>query len=276
MKTYFSNDKLSDDGFIYVASRDRLFYELALLSCESLKSFSPKTHVTLFTHKNFVDDRCKIFDRVIVDIPIHYRAKMWCMARTPYQRTVYNDCDSLICHKDVSKIFNFLNECDLFCGSNLLYTVGNVKWAYIDKERKHLPIYHGSMWGYHKTNLIIDFMQTWFDEYVKQVSNPWPYEENHYKEWQKFDMFTVWRMTSGLFEEFERFDKLNIKILSRRWNCTIQDSQKDLDGPPVIMQIDKMTWKTMSNVWKNIEKGLNNEKYQLEKLPIGDSTIIYN
>jgi len=276
MKTYYSNDKTSDDGFVYVASRERIFYELALLSCQSLKDFSPKTHATLFTHEKFVDDRCKIFDTVITDIPIHYRTKMWAMARSPYKRTIYNDCDSQICHKDVSKMFDFLDECDLFCGSNLLYTVGDVKWTYIDKARKYVPKYHGSMWGYHKTELITDFMQTWFDEYVKQVSQPWPYEKTNYKEWQVFDMFTLWRMTCGLYDEFNRFNNLNIKILSRRWNTTTQDLPEDLDGPPVITQIDKTTWKKMPNVWKVIEKGINDEKHQVEKRPFGDPTLTYN
>jgi hypothetical protein len=276
MKIHYSNDSVNDSGFIYVASRNRLYYELALLSCQSLKSFSPKTNVTLFTHEKFVDDRCKIFDKVIVDIPVHYRAKMWCMARSPYQRTIYNDCDSQICHRDVAKMFNFLDDCDLFCGSNLAYTVGSVKWTYIDKARKHFPKYHGSMWGYHKTELITDFMQTWFDEYIKQVTTPWPYENEHFKEWQVFDMFTLWRMTSGLFDEFKRFDNLNIKILSRRWNTTTQDLPEDLNGPPVITQIDKDTWRRMPNVWKIIEKGANDEKHQVEKRPLTDPTIIYN
>lgn len=276
MKTYYNNGKISDDGFIYVASRNRLYYELALLSCESLKSFSPKTHVTLFTHENFVDDRCKIFDNVITDIPIHVRTKMWAMARTPYKRTIYNDCDSQICHRDVSKMFNFLDDCDLFCGSNLLYTVGNLRWTYIDKARKHYPKYHGSMWGYNKTELNTDFMQTWFDEFIKQVSNPWPYGEKIYQDWQQFDMFTLWRMTSGLYEEFDRFKKLKIKILSRRWNTTTQDLPEDLDGPPVIMQIDKSTWQRMPNAWKNIEKGMNDEKHQVEKRKITDPTLIFN
>ena len=89
-------------------------------------------------------------------------------------------------------------------------------------------------------------------------------------------MFTLWRMTSGLFEEFQRFDKLNIKILSRRWNTTIQDLREDLDGPPVITQIDKGSWKKMDNVWKIIEKGATDEKHQVEKRPITDATIIYN
>ncbi len=276
MKTYYSNDKVSDDGFIYVASRDRLYYELAILSCESLKSFSPKTHVTLFTHEKFVDERCKIFDTVIVGIPIHIRAKMWAMARSPYKRTIYNDCDSQICHRDVSKMFNFLDNCDLFCGSNLLYTVGSIKWTYIDKARKHIPKYHGSMWGYNKSELTTDFMQTWFDEYIKQITTPWPYSKDHYQEWQQFDMFTLWKMTSGLFKEFSRFDNLKIEILSRRWNTTSQDLPEDLDGPPVIMQIDKHTWQKMPNVWKNIERGIKDEKHQVEKRSSRDTTIEYN
>jgi len=276
MKTYYSNGTVSDDGFIYVASNNRLYYELALLSCESLKSFSPKTHVTLFTHEKFCDDRCKIFDNVIVEIPIHVRTKMWAMARTPYNRTIYNDCDSLICHKDVSKMFDFLDSCDLFCGSNLLYTVGSIRWTYIDKARKHIPKYHGSMWGYNKTDLNIDFMQTWFDEYVKQITTPWPYSKTHYQEWQQFDMFTLWKMTCGLFDEFERFNKLKIEILSRRWNTTSQDLREDLDGPPVITQIDKDTWRKMGNAWKIIEKGMKDEKHQLEKPSLGETTLTYN
>ncbi len=276
MYTYYNNGKVSDDGFIYVASRDRIYYELALLSCESLKTFSPKTHVTLFTHKNFIDDRCKIFDNIIVDIPIHIRTKMWAMARSPYKRTIYNDCDSQICHRDVSKMFDFLDTCDLFCGSNLLYTVGSVKWAYIDKARQHVPKYHGSMWGYKKSELITDFMQTWFDEYLKQITTPWPYSKTHYEEWKQFDMFTLWKMTSGLFDEFNRFNNLNIKILSRRWNTTSQDLPEDLDGPPVIMQIDKSTWRKMENTWKIIEKGINDEKHQVEKRPPYDASLTYN
>lgn len=276
MKTYYDNGKQSDDGFIYVASKNRLYYELAILSCESLKSFSFKTHVTLFTHEKFCDERCKVFDRVIVDIPIHVRTKMWAMARSPYKRTIYNDCDSQICHRDVSKMFDFLDDCDLFCGSNLLHTVGSYKWAYIDKAQKHIPVYHGSMWGYKKTDLITDFMQTWFDEYVKQITTPWPYSETHYQEWQQFDMFTLWKMTSKLFDEFKRFDDLKIKILSRRWNTTAQDLPEDLDGPPVIIQIDKHTWSKMENVWKIIEKGLKDEKHKIEERPTRELAVSYN
>jgi hypothetical protein len=119
-------------------------------------------------------------------------------------------------------------------------------------------------------------MQTWFDEYIKQVTTPWPYSKTHYQEWQQFDMFTLWKISCGLFDEFSRFNELKIKILSRRWNTTSQDLPEDLDGPPVIMQIDKGTWQKMGNVWKIIEKGRNDEKHRVEKRPFEDPTIIYN
>lgn len=276
MKTWYTNNVDSDDGFIYIASRNRLYYELGILSCESLKAYSPKTHVTLFTHENFVDDRCKIFDRVITGIPIHSRAKMWCMARTPYKgRTVYNDCDSLITHKDVGKIFDQLSDCDIFTGSNVTYTVGDINWAYIDRARTILPAYHGSLIGYYNTPLNLDFMQTWFDEYVKQTTTPWPYSKIYHKDWQQFDMFTLWRLASKKFDEFDRFRKLNIKILERRWNVTIQDIKQELSAPPVITQISRVSWSRM-DFYNEIMKGAEDEKYTVKKRPLRDPVIEYN
>lgn len=277
MNLYYTNEKNSDEGFIYVASRDKLYYEFAMFSCESLRDFYPNAHITLFTHKNFIDKRSTsgLFDNVYTEIPTHYRTKMWCMARTPYERTLYNDVDTMIEHKDIRKIHSFLNECDMFCGSHLKYTVADPDWAYIDKQKKIPVVYHGSMWGYNKKDLVLDFMQTWFDEYVKQVSSPWTYKDFSDK-WKIFDMFTLWRMTSGRFEEFERFKELNIKILPRRWNTTVQDLPEDLNGSRVITQIDKGSWKRMPHIWSIIEKGLNDERVDFKEQSLRKTPIEYN
>lgn len=270
------SENLGEKGFIYVASRDRMYYELALISCQSLKDFCPEMNVTLFTHEKFLDNRSDIFDGIITEIPIHYRAKMWCMARTPYQKTVYNDCDSIIRHKDVRKIFDFMEDCDMFFGSQLLHTVSNYKWAYIDKNRTIQPKLHGSMCGYHKTDLNIDFMQTWFDTYVEQITTPWKYDKHHYPEWKLFDMFTLWRMTSGKFKEFDRFKELNITVLPRRFNNSGQDLPTDYEGTPVITQIDKGTWETMSNIWPTIKKGSKDPAHMVVQQKINDPIIKYN
>lgn len=276
MKIHYSNARQSDQGFIYVASRDRIYYELAILSATSLKDYHPDAHITLFTHERFVDNRAyKAFDQVITEIPIHYRAKMWCMARTPYEKTVYIDSDSNIRHSDIKKMHGFLDEYDMFFGTCLWYTVGNPKWAYIDKAGKEPPKYHGSCVGFKKSNLTIDFMQTWLDKYIEQIMNPWPYDFA-YKEWQIFDMFTLWRLTSGKFEEFKRFDSLKIKTLERRFNTTGQDLPSEHGGRPVIVQIDKNTWKKMPHAWAVIEKGINDETHTLEKPPIKTTIGKYN
>jgi len=275
METYIDNEKYDKNGFIYIASLDKLFYELSLLSCESLKDFYPEANVTLFTHRAFIDERCKIFDKVIYDIPVHNRAKMWCMARTPYENTLYNDVDTIICHSDIRNIHDHLDECDMFFGGHLNYTVADRKWEFIDKKG-NIPIqYHGSLCGYRKEELSINFMQTWFDQYILQTSSPWKYNFAH-REWKNFDMFTLWRITSKLYREFDRFNELNIKILSRRWNTTAQDLPEDIKGPRVIMQIDKKSYERMPHTWNRIEKGLKDERVNFKKPKTNISTIEYN
>lgn len=274
MKIQFCNKK-SDTGFIYVASCNKLFYELALISCQSLKDFYPDANVTLFTHENFLDKRVEIFDQVITEIPIHVRAKMWCMARTPYKKTLYNDCDSIIRHKDVNKIHDFLDGYDMFFGSQLTYTVSDYRWAFIDKAGKINVKYHGSLCGYGSSEFILQFMQDWFDEYLKQRNSPWIYE-NYHSVWQQFDMFTLWRMTSGVFPEFDKYKNIKINIIPRRFNNSCVEIQKDIEGKPVITQVDKMTVRRIETLWKNISSEMTNGPNFAETKKITGSTYEFD
>ena len=276
MRYHIEDERKSPKGFIYVASRTVMYYDLAVNACTTLKDYFPDAHVTLFTHEKFLDDSCKIFNNVIVDIPVHYRSKMWCMARTPYEKTIYIDADSVVMHKDIRTMHDYLDDCDMFFCPVTPYTTGNIKWAYIDKAMTIVPSYHGAICGYNKTDLTLDFQQTWFDEYIKQVSDPgWPYEANHYSEWKIFDMFTLWRITSKRFNEFERFDKLNIKTLPLRYIITAQHTAEDKKRP-VIHQIDKHTWTHVTAFWEKIEKKLNNEIYSFKKPAIKEPPSEYN
>lgn len=269
------------EGFVYVASRKKLFYELAILSAQSLKDIWPQANVTLFTHKSFVDDRAQqLFNNVITDIPVHGRAKMWCMARTPYDVTYYTDVDSQIVHKDIRKVFSELGDYDMyFCGS-IWYTTGNHKWAYIDRQQQIPVKYHGAVCCYKKTDLTLDFMQTWFDDYIKQRWEPWPHRFAH-KDWQQFDMFTLWSMTNpNTFPKYQRFADLKIKTGHKRFNgtCHDQGKGKDIeygDKSPVIYQIDKDTWTEMY-VWKDIVKRINDERRTPKEYETGTTTIAFD
>jgi len=271
------NIEYMDEGFIYVASHDKLFYEFALFSAESLRTFYPKAHITLFTHEAFVDNRAKeLFDNIITGIPVHARAKMWCMARTPYQKTFYNDVDSQIISRKIKNVFTEIEECDMFFTESYWHTTANYKWSFFDKAQKIPVLYHGAVCCYNKTDLVIDFMQTWFDEYVKQKQEKtWNYDFA-YPEWKQFDMFTLWRLTSGNFEEFDRFKSLNINIGPKMYNATIHDGNNLYDGKkPVVYQIDKHSIKNhMPNLLKHMEKGLNDER-SLPKKPKDQKDFIW-
>lgn len=268
----------SDKGFIYVASRSVVYYELAINACETMRDYFPDAHVTLFTHKMFLDGREKIFDNVITDIPVYYRAKMWAMARTPYEKTIYLDADSVIMHKDIQNMHDFLNDCDMFFCPVTQYTVGNLKLMYIDKNYTIPPRLHGAICGYNKTDLTLDFMQTWYDEYLKQICTPeWPYEFS-YKDWKIFDMFTLWRMTnSDLFKEFKRFSKLNINLTPLRYIITAQHTLEDKKkNRPVIHQIDKTTWQQIPSFWKRVQTRINNEFHSFKESPINKIPTEFN
>lgn len=276
MKVHYDNGRNGPDGFIYVASRTPLYYELGCFSAQSMRDCHPDANLTLYTHEKFLDPRAEqLFDKVIIDIPIHIRTKMWAMARTPYQRTIYIDCDSCIRHKDIRRMHDLMNDCDMFFCGTLAYTVANFKWAYMDIARKHEPKYHGSLCGYWNTPLNLEFMQVWFDSYIKQRTTKWPFGDNHYKEWQQFDMFTLWRMTNKFDEEFKQFHNLNIDLIPRRWNTTPQDFEQELEGKPVITQLDRGFWRRLPD-WPAIEKRFTDEKRQVKLTSPTDPVIEYN
>lgn len=267
-------------GFIYVASVNRLYYELAINSCTTLKDYYPDAHVTLFTHEKFLDDRVKgLFDNIVTNIPIHVRAKMWGMARTPYDKTIYIDCDSIIAHRDIKKMHGFLDECDMFCGDVADYTVADIRYAHVDRKCEYKAMHHGSMWGYNKTSLTIDFMQTWFDKFVQQKEAPtWEFDDFAYPVWQQFDMFTLWRLITNHFNEgFDRFQDLNIRILPSRWNSSGQVLRHHVDGPKVIVQIDRNTFsKTSSSWWAEVMRRATDVQHTVDRTKATKSSYEHN
>lgn len=235
-------------GYIYVASARYLYYELSLFSAQSLKDCYPEASITLFTHECFVDDRAdKLFDNIVTGIPIHDRAKMWCMARTPYDQTFYNDVDSQIVHPDISKVFDNLKDNDMYMCTNLRHTVADPDLMYIDKDQTIEPPFHGAVNWYNKTDLTIDFLNTWFDEFCDQQSNPWPYDWASDK-WQAYDMFTLWKLVGGKYSEFDKYTNL-ISKGSRRFNATVVDGVIDKKfydyQAPVVYQVPRSTFKNM-------------------------------
>jgi len=117
------NVERADEGYIYVASYSKKYYEFAMIAGESLRTFNRKAHITLYTHECWVDDRAReIFNNIVTGIPVHQRAKMWCMARTPYEKTFYSDVDSQVVHPRIKNVFDELGDEDMFFVMNYPHT----------------------------------------------------------------------------------------------------------------------------------------------------------
>jgi len=80
-------------GFLLVASKKRNFYLYALNLAESIRDYYEDCKICLVTEERFIDDRGREVADDIIFCDDHYRAKLWGMAKSPYDLTMYIDAD---------------------------------------------------------------------------------------------------------------------------------------------------------------------------------------
>lgn len=229
-------------GFLYVGSVQKWFYNMACMSARSLRDCSPNEKIVLFTHKSFVDKKADVFDEVITNIPVHSRAKMWACARTPFEHTAYIDSDTLIVSDEISDIFTEAKDNDIIFTPVLKNSAGRAEWQYADKEMKYPFICHGGIYVFKKSDLVIDFMQTWYDEYIKQRTTDNKNLQKYYnKDNLSWDMLTLWRLMNE--EKFDRFKNLKISNeLDTKFNYTPYNETYNF---PVITHYLKSIYRNM-------------------------------
>jgi hypothetical protein len=217
-----------NNGFIIVASRKYVYYQTAINCIESLKDFYPEAHVTFFTHKDWVDDRASICDNIITDIPIHKRAKLWALSKSPYDITMYLDADAEIQHEDVSTIFNTIKEHDIVMARVRPYCAAAAKFP--AGELTH----HCGMFVYKRSEMLYNLFDQWFEFYCRQTKDPWDLDPKLYppKLLSPWDIFTFWRLIN--LEGWK--DKINIGFWEEdaRWNFH-GFKEEELNGKPVII-----------------------------------------
>lgn len=277
MKTFYDDGTVSEKGFIYVATVRPFFYEVALHSLQTLKDFYPEANVTLFANEALIDDRAKRFNKVYTNVPVHQRTKMWCLDKTPYDQTVYIDADTVVLHKDIRTIHDHLADCDMFFAPNPTWACGSFEWAYVSRDKEDTLDYQGGMFGYNKNDLVQDFTNTWFTEYCKQREQDWPYDPERYsREWQQFDMFTLWKITSNKFGGFDRFEKLKIKQVPHRWGVIMAAPKKFLDGPIVIAHCSRDYYQSSPASANLFKMSKEYESFKIKSSSTSSSTFQFN
>jgi hypothetical protein len=174
------------NGFIIVASLKYCFYEAAHRLIDSLLDYYPEANIALFAHDEWTHNDPRCSDLYMVhDVPKHHRAKLWALNKTPFNKTVYLDADTSVCHDDIIKMFDF--------DSQLSFT--NIR-SYAGKITKFVGgemTLHGGVFGYDSQPETLQFMRDWYDLYVKQVSGKWwPKGVSPRERLKPWDQFTLW------------------------------------------------------------------------------------
>jgi len=244
-----------NEGFLYVGSLSKVYYDAALMSGESIKDFYPEANLTLFTHKDWVTDKThQVFQNVITDIPVHCRAKLWALDQTPYAKTVYMDADTY-CESEVIKdIFDELpDDHDMVMTTNRPYNAKVVFFTNKEElthyKEEHLPMienavvhhwepganhgvyrmkWHCGMFIYNNKPHTLKMLRMWYENYRVQIESKrnWEDKFDYPKSLWFWDTFAFWRTNFNVDYE------VKIKEIHPKWNFVrgYRDFEKDDDG----------------------------------------------
>ena len=223
-------------GYVYVASLKKDYYYAAKLSALSLLDFYPDAKITLFTHAAWVElDDFKIFDQIRttdpmgIDMPVNNRAKLWALSQTPYDLTMYLDCDTMIEDGDIRFAFDFIREHDIIFTRNRPY---NAKITKLNDEDE--MIYHCGVFVYRNTDAVKKLMDDWYYYYRIQCApahDVSPYPEA-VKPW---DTFTMWY----LLNKTKHKETINVGEFpspDARWNFVMGQRPEELEGNDVVVR----------------------------------------
>lgn len=217
-------------GFLYVATADHIFYRSALYSIESLKEYWPEAKVCLFTHADWVDNRArKLCDIIITeDVPNHIRAKLWALDKTPFDTTVYMDCDTEVIHDDIQHIFDEIEPYNVDMAFTEIKPYA-VKAAVFPAGTMTL---HCGLFLYKNNERTRALMWDWWLSFIRFKDNgEWPFDEELYpREFQKWDTFGMW----WLMNETCHKDQITYRMIDVRWNFIHTYKPEETNLEPVI------------------------------------------
>lgn len=220
---------MPNNGFVYVASLRRGYYRAAKNSALSLLDYYPDAKITLFTHAEWVEDGdYDIFETIITeDIPRHKRAKLWALNKTPYDLTVYMDCDTEVHHEDIQKIFDQIPEDkDIIFTANRPYNAALTKLSETEEMTEHCGLF-----VYRNNEQTLNLMWQWWEQYLAQ--NQPDYDMGKYPESAKqWDTFTMWKLLTygNTGVRAGRFPDPDA-----RWNFVSGYKQQELQGQEMVI-----------------------------------------
>ena len=222
-----------ENGFVIVASKHERFYKAAIECAESVKLFWPEAHITVFVdHEEWIKPTDYNHADHIVhwEVPKHIRAKLWALGQTPYKGiTCYLDADMTCQHEDVENIFEQLpEELDLIFTKIRPYNAKVTKLSNTEEMTAHC-----GMFLYRNKPKVIELMNSWYGEYLKQneksngeyINDIGDYPDDV----RKWDTFTMWKLLTYSDHGVSWHDDLHIK-----WNFINGHSYDELEDQEIV------------------------------------------
>lgn len=209
------------EGYIIIASKKDFFYKSAIYLIDSIKDFYPEAKCCLVTEEKFLDGQEDIADDIIFCDDFS-RAKLYGMAKSPYDLTFYIDADCEVIHEDIANVFQELGDYDVmfteladdrkYCFKEVHFPAGQLKLC-------------GGVCLYDMSKPIVrEFMEDWYKLTLDQYQNRWwPKDEdgnsdfiNYPESLRRWDQFSLW----WLVNKEPKYKDLKVGIFDddARWN----------------------------------------------------------
>ena len=210
--------KQKSKGFLVVASRKRSFYIYATNLIDSIRDYYEDANVTLVCEEWMIDDYGRELADNIIICDDHYRAKLWGMAQSPYDITMYVDADMQCEHEDVVKIWDEMKDHDVVFSALTKerdYIYAEYEFDTPDQGKISFDLC-GGVCLYDMTKPIVrEFMNDWWDLTKKQMDHEW-WPEGYPTSLKQWDQFSLWWLTN----KEEKYKDLKVGIFDddMRWN----------------------------------------------------------
>lgn len=215
-------------GIVVVASNKPNFYVMAIQLIDSIRDFDEDVNITLVCEEWMVDERAEELADNIIHCGGHYRAKLWGMAQSPYDLTMYLDADMSCEHEDISKCFDEMKDYDLVFSE----LTDDRSYVYAERdfdtpEGKRQFTLCGGVCLYDMSKPIVrEFMNDWWDLTRRQMDQQW-WPEGYADSLKSWDQFSLWWLTNktekykdlkiGIFDDDLRWNYYNAFKPSRTW-----------------------------------------------------------
>lgn len=158
-------------GVIYVAAGEQ-FVEEACISAQSVNRTCPDIPITLFT-----DQDCSPveFDSVrkIPEANYGFADKLENMSRTPYERTIYLDCDTYIHQSEgLYDLFDMLGEFDVAASHDTALTADAappLEEVYDEGVPDAFPMLQGGLLAYRNSEQVLSWLESCLERYKSHL-----------------------------------------------------------------------------------------------------------